>query len=497
METLFVEEDILIRILLPLDVISLKSIESSSLAFWNFTKRTKLWRRKFHEDNPNFFDNSALSEDILLREKSVLGFDDHFKFKRLSLKYHSLLKNWKTKNFIKKAYKISSKIDAEEKLMSINSKFLLTTTRSEFFNSLRTIYDLNNFSVVKTFETEPKYQVLSADFTKSYVVMFGEQQLVGDPAGLNHHDYNFCVKVFREPRYEVVCQSVLLHDPEFTVESRVQLCGEKVVLFVSQCRARDLNTGDHQDSLHIFTFSEPGLKFMKHERKITLRLPRQKYLSIFHFDSQNVIGSRKKNTLVEVWSLETCDLVDDCWTAPVMWSSDVGYGNVIKCSSVYYRDPLAYIGKSNGRCDLWDCRLDLRLRSLLHYSGPQTERHLLVTRILLTTNHLLSLTSEGKLFVWDRQEVEEVGLGHLDLNMTDPLWTSASLVRGHKIVSVFSDETKLVTLVSGPRQADTSILMYDFWHHRNNGNYGVKLNRKTSFSDNSGPKKRRSKNSNM
>ena len=117
MESLFVEDDILNRILLQLDVISLKSIEASSLAFWNFTKRTKLWRRKFTEDQPNFFNNSALSEDILLREKSFSGFDDHFKFKRLCLKYHSLLNNWKTKNFIKKAYNISSKIDDGEKVL--------------------------------------------------------------------------------------------------------------------------------------------------------------------------------------------------------------------------------------------------------------------------------------------------------------------------------------------------------------------------------------------
>lgn len=493
METLFVEDDILTRILLQLDVISLKSIEASSPAFWNFTRRTKLWRRKFSEDQPNFFDNSALSEDILLREKSFLGFDDHFKFKRLCLKYHSLLKNWQTKKFIKKAYKISAKIAEEEKLLSINSKFLLTTTRSEFFNTVRTIYDLNNFSAVKTFDPEPKFQVVSADFTTSHVVMFGEQQIVGDPDGLNNadSDYNFCLKVFSEPRYELVRESELLHDPEFTVESRVRFCRDKIALFVSHSRARDLNSGDHQDSLHIFNFTEPGSKLIRQERKICLRLPRQKFLSLFHFDHQNVIGSRKKNTLVEVWNLEACELVDKRWMAPVMWSSDVGYGNVIKCSSVYYRHPLAYIGKSNGRCDLWDCQLNLRLRSLVH-SGPQTDRHLLITRILLTSHYLFTLTSEGKLFLWDRVETEEVN--DSDLNKTDPVWTSASLVRGQRIVSVFSDETKLVTVVSGQSPPDTSILIYDFWHHRNqtNMNYDWKQNKKRSFSNDSGSNKRAS-----
>ena len=163
----------------------------------------------------------------------------------------------------------------------------------------------------------------------------------------------------------------------------------------------------------------------------------------------------------------------------------------IKCTSLYYRHPLAYIGKSNGRCDLWDCQLNLRLRSLVH-TDPQTDRHLLITSILLTSNYLISLTSEGKLFVWDRLETEEVG--DLELNKTDPVWTSGSLVRGNRIVSVFSDETKLVTVVvAGQGPAETSIVIYDFWHHRNNTSYDWrKQHRKRGFSNNSGSKKRAS-----
>ena len=81
-----------------------------------------------------------------------------------------------------------------------------------------------------------------------------------------------------------------------------------------------------------------------------------------------------------------------------------------------------------------------------------------------------------------------------DLNKTDPVWTSASLVRGQRIVSVFSDETKLVTVVSGQSPPDTSILIYDFWHHRNqtNMNYDWKQNKKRSFSNDSGSNKRAS-----
>ena len=94
-------------------------------------------------------------------------------------------------------------------------------------------------------------------------------------------------------------------------------------------------------------------------------------------------------------------MVDSCWVAPVCWSSDVSYGNLIKCSSVFLQTPLAFIGKSNARCDLWDWRLNVRLRSVVH-SEPGVESHLLVTRVPLTSHYLLTLTSQGKLFLWDR-----------------------------------------------------------------------------------------------
>ena len=469
-----------------LDVISLKNIELSSAAFWNFIKRTKIWKRKFTKDQPKFFDESILSDDILLREQSFLSWDDHFKFKRLCLKLNSLANNWRTQNFIKKTYSISSKIGDDEKITDMNSNFLLTSTRCQFFNTIRSIYDINTFSAVKTFDSGPKYQVLSADFDPRHLVMFGEEQLVGGSASPSH-DYNFSVKLYSRPRYQLVKRSVVFHEPEMTPWSVVRVCKDRIVVFVSNVQGRDLNSEDNQDSLHIFSFEDSALKYLKHEKRIVLGLPPRKYLSIFQFDSLHLIGCRRKNTLVEVWSLSSPHLASSCWVAPLTWSKDVSFGNLIKCSSVLLHTPIAFIGKSNGRCDLWDTLLDVRLRSVVH-GESHLDHHLLVSRIVLTERHLVTLTSQGKVFLWDRSNTEE--LGEADLNKTDPVWTVASQTRGSKIVDLFCDETKLVTVESGPSQEKGSVVMYDFWHSKNKTNH-LRSNSKRSYSDISSSSKKR------
>ena len=485
MESLFVEDDILIRILLLLDVISLKHMESASVSFWCFTKRTKLWKKKFTEEQPNFFDNSTVSQDILHRERTSLSWDDHFKFKRLCLKYNSLGENWKNKNFIKKSFKISSKIGEDEKIMSMNSNFLLTTTKSQFFNTVKSVYDVNDCTALRTFEGGPRYQVLSADFTSEKVVMFGEEQLFGESVSHNY-DYNFCIKLYSRPSYQLVKPSVIFHEPEMSPWSRLRLCEDKIVVFVSNLQGKDLNRADSEDSVHIFSSTDTEQKYIKHLRKIVLCLPPKKYLSLFQFDSQHIIGCRKRNTLVEVWRLESSEPADTSWVAPVTWCKDVSYGNLIQCSSVLLEAPLAFIGKSNGRCDVWDCQLDVRLRSLVHgEANIATDRPLLVSRILLTQHYLLTLTSQGKTFLWDRLEAEQPT--DSGLNMTDPVWTLPSL-RGNKTQDVFCDETKLVTLESGLNPSNNSLVIYDFWHNKKKTNYV--LNSKRSFSNNSNSKKR-------
>jgi len=486
MESLFVEDDILVRILMHLDVISLKSIESSSVAFWSFIKRTGIWKRKFIANQPKFFEKTILSDDILLREQSFLSWDDHFKFKRLSLKLNRLANNWKTQNFIKKTYQMSSKIGDDEKIMGMNSNFLLTSTRSQFFNTTKSVYDMNSLSALKTFEAGPKYQVLSADFDTKNLVMFGEEQLVEGSASPSH-DYNFSIKLYSHPRYQLVKRSVVFHEPEMTPWSVVKICQEKIVVFVSNVQGGDLNSEDNQDSVHIFSSEDSTLKYIQHQKKIVLRLPARKFLTIFQFSSLHLIGSRRRNTLVEVWSLESPQLAGSCWVAPVAWSKDVSYGNLIQCSSLLLHHPLAFIGKSNGRCDLWDTRLDVRLRSLVH-GELHPDNHLLVTRILLTTHHLVTLTSQGKVFLWDRSRTEEVG--ESDLNKTDPVWTAASQTRGNKVLELFCDETKLVTIESGPGRDKNSAVIYDFWHSQNKTNH-VRNDSKRSYSNNSSSSKKR------
>merc|ERR1740129_1124541 len=116
---LFVEEDIVLRIIFQVDFLSLQNLERSSVTFWNFIKNSNVWRRKFHQEYPNFFINSQ-NKEILTREQ--FNWDDHFKFKRLSLKILSLHQNWESKIYLKKNFDLGSKLEEENRHVITSSQ---------------------------------------------------------------------------------------------------------------------------------------------------------------------------------------------------------------------------------------------------------------------------------------------------------------------------------------------------------------------------------------
>ena len=172
------------------------------------------------------------------------------------------------------------------------------------------------------------------------------------------------------------------------------------------------------------------------------------------FDEDFLIGCRVMDTFVEVWDLKTASI-----KAPVVWSSDVGYRNTIKCSSVLFMKPFAFIGKSNGRCDIWNVTLNTRIRSLVH-DVAVASIFLTIKKILVLNCHILTLTQRGKIYVWDKAKC----LDSQDKAICLPVWTSSSSVSGNVICDLYADASRLVCLESNARDGSRWLVVKDMWH---------------------------------
>ena len=285
--------------------------------------------------------------------------------------------------------------------------------------------------------------------------------------------------LFSTNKFQLVKQSVLLHEGDVSPWSCVKIVEKTVLLFVSNKEGKELNLQDDKEAVQVFTILDDA-KFLVHKKKIYLELPVKKYLSIWYFDQDYLVGCRKRETLAEVWSLKDSqensgDSAEDSSQAPLIWSDDVSHRSLFRCTCVLLHYPDVFIGLSNGRCDIYDIQFNVKRRSLLHQSSPVYDTdYLFVRKVLTTSEHILSLSSDGKLHVWNKEEV--LGLGRSETSMSSPLWTVKSTTRGNKILNIFADNTKIVTLEKSLSTNQPALIIYDFWHCKKKFNTFVQSN---------------------
>ena len=473
---LLIEDDIILKILHPLDLVSLKHLELSSVLLWNFVKRTKIWKKKFQLAFPDFFEN-PLNSDIIQREKYDHQWDDHYKYKRLTLKLHYLESNWANKNYLKKCYNLTEKLGAQhQKLDYIDRNYLLSISPDSFFSTIHSLYDVNKLSVIKQFDPRPKFQVCSVHTNNQLLALFGEPQL--DPGTNAESEYNFLIKVYSLDTFALLQQSVLLHEDDVTPWSQVRICDQHVVLFVSNIQGKDLNLQQDHEAVQMFKLSDS--KFLEHRMKIVLELPVKKYLSMVDFSDKHIIGCRRRETVVEVWDLQAPTRTGDLMKAPLVWSRDISFGNLIKCTCVLLHYPEVFIGLSDGRCDIWDVQLNTRRRCLRHQVSPSRAtfeavgaNHLIIKKVLVTEHYVLTLCNSGKIYIWDKHKI--LGLESSDYFINEPMWTCKSTNKRNKIVDCFAENTKIVTVENSDEES--FLVTYDFWHSRSSFSSSFSLKR--------------------
>eukprot|EP00090_Calanus_glacialis_P007905 TRINITY_DN16301_c0_g1_i2.p1 TRINITY_DN16301_c0_g1~~TRINITY_DN16301_c0_g1_i2.p1 ORF type:complete len:491 (+),score=95.99 TRINITY_DN16301_c0_g1_i2:22-1494(+) len=452
---LSIEDDLLSRIFLDLDPVTLRNIELSSVLYWSFVKRTLLWKKKFDMEYPGFL-SSTENSDILNRMKNDMAWDDHFKYKKFCLKLWHLNINWKKRKYLKKSINLQ-KVFNQETIQCMNTNLILTVTQNSFFATCGAIFDINKWDKIRHFQKAPKFHIHSADLSLDHLVLFGEPKYLQNSAP--DFEYNFVIKIFSTENYDFLKQTVVLHENEVTQWSQVRVSNDLILLFESHFLAKELNTETNFDALHIFNHNNTECEYIEHIRKIVLDLPVKKYLSMCSFDAEFLIGCRIKDTFVEVWDLKAAFLFGDKYKAGVVWSSDVGYRNTIKCSAILFKEPFAFIGKSNGRCDIWNVTTNTRTRSLEH-DVTDANIFLTIKKIIVLNQYILTLTQRGKIYVWDKALCLESPSKAVCL----PVWTCSSSVSGNVICDLYADTSRLVCLESNMRDGTQWLEVKDLWH---------------------------------
>ena len=106
------EEDLLVFVLELLDPTSLKNIEASCSQFRDFIRSAGLWKITFNQSYPKFLKN-VHNEEVIKKLSTSMTWDEHYKYKRLSLKLTILRENWSKKSWTERNLDLNQVFDQE------------------------------------------------------------------------------------------------------------------------------------------------------------------------------------------------------------------------------------------------------------------------------------------------------------------------------------------------------------------------------------------------
>ena len=442
---LSIEEEILNIILKDLDAISLKNFELTSFFYRTFIQRAFIWKKKFEKDHPNYF-KGVKYNDIARRMRDYSHLDNHLKFKILCLRINHLHKNWETRSFQNKNINLK-KVFNQETIKTLDTNMILTVKNSyvglnDSHEICEHLYDISKCEKSENFQKPSSLHILDAHIFEDYMVLFGIED-------------NFVIKLFSNISGELLKQTDNVREKGITKWSKIKIYPDVIIAIESNFWGLESNTDEDCDSVHIFDYKNDESENIQHIRKIVLDLPPCNYLTMFTFDDAYLIGNQENNDIVELWDLKNLSMLEDQMKAPVIWRIGVSERN----TSAIFCHPFAYIGKSNGRCDIWNVTTNTRIRSLEH-DTTGANIFLTIKKVLVLDQFILTLTQRGKIYAWDKKKC----LADQDSERCVPVWKCSSSMSGNVIYDLYADTTKLVCLESNTKEAAQWLVVKDMWH---------------------------------
>jgi len=374
-----------------------------------------------------------------------MAWDDHYKYKRLSLKMSSLKENWSRKSWSERNLDLNP-VFGGEVIKAVNTDLILSVSSSAFFSRIANVFDLSKWRKEREAKVQKSSEmhILSAHIATEQIVLFGEPKV---------RDFHFHLELLARPDLSCIKESHGLTFEVATQRSTAKLSGPWVVLFQSFLGEESI-VNDPRDAFHFFSWKEPG-PFLVHRKKLVLDLPSKRFLRLATFDHEFVAGVRKSGGMVHVWGFDN-DQEEDCTHLDSLWSRDLGNRNTVTITAVAFSNPLLLVGKSNGCCEVWDVSRSSRVGNLQH--GTLGSSDLLpISRILLLQSNILTLTHTGRVYVWEKLDLESLAQIKDSKAPTKPLWTLDQERLGEPVKDMVGSSTRLLLI------RPSSVTLLDFW----------------------------------
>jgi len=465
---LSIEEDLLQTVLLHLDFQSLLSFELTCTTFRKFMQRTLTWKKVFEADNPGYC-NDTMDKNLKVMIKRSINRTKglHLKYKHIVLRLKNLelnlAKGLNSKDKINFPKVVGPNGD-EFMIRAMDSQSIFVHDEGEFYPShIFNIGSQRQHKLVNN--TFDMFSIKSSDTSDGKLVVLRESDV-----HLNgNSEVFYVIETYLIPSQEEkstleACklkeQSVSLSESNIGICVKVKLALDTVLLL----SIKKENLIMH-GIVNIFTADEEKLVPCG---QIFCSLPENAFsekLSLLN--SKHFITCRPGRRFVDIWDLTKIE--KSTKKAEMIWEKEVINSKSIpmeKCSAIAFSMPHLLVGKSNGRCDIWNVLDNCILRSLEH--GLETGLNMGIKKIVIFSNFIYSLTDSGWLFAWDQRMCLDPKSSKK--KQKDLLSWVIKNRKGKNITNFEVDHTKIVTIEQHQAksiwQSKMFLVSRDFWSHK-------------------------------
>jgi len=466
--TLSKEEDLLQSVLLSLDVVSLVRLELVCTNFREFMQRTQTWKKKFD------LSRHPTKEHVTDTSESL-----HERYKRMCLKMINLESNLALGNCTK------TKTELPTVFGNYNSGLFnhsLKAMHSDLVFVEGILRDLENSLVFDVSEgqrkalTPPPFPGLDCR-VRSVDVSSDQVCLLRTPSP-EHPDETFCiletytVNAFNNSEFSLSSQSDPQDREEFGVGIKVKLSGEDKILVLTFNMFGNEPVQMH-GRVNFFEIDANHPTSPHPQRLVVTKKVKcfsdDLFSKLSVFDENHLVGCAGPEDQVEVWNLQTKDEQPavKMWTKRIVTEVSVP---AVRISALETQPPFLFVGKTNGRVQVWDTEKDQLLQTLEH--GLETGLKMDLVKIAVQDRNVFCLTESGWLFSWDWGVCigEEISKGRKikkKKSKTDsivPNWIKKPK-SGMPIMGFVANSTEILSLEGGAGRRYMYLVKRDFLNH--------------------------------
>jgi len=459
---LFVEEDIPTRVFRQLDWKTLQALELTCSHFRQFIVKATIWKKKFEIENPSYLDKSMDMDkrskiEKLIRKDSK---EFHLGYKKLVIKLSNLDSNMSkgicTRNMTRnlpchedddeiihhiydmncdnclvkclddgedeklKVFEIKSSKVSEIEFSSVDffivdANILAVTTEKSKFGKIAVLRlsraRENRSTIVETFQFDENSQ--------SYRLVSKSPQLGESQIGRNVNTVilvsSNCLLLVGKTRGPDVCVSFLTVQDD---RLEMTLVGTKICRNAVPSRARPILVVEHD--------------YLASQHEQELKVYDLKTTNPGKLGDSLIAAMWQKKNIFEDSSAQVC------------------------CSILEFCVPHLFVGRSDGRCEVFNVVQDQHIRTLEHSGGGLNMEFII--DVVCLNDYIFSVTESGWIFAWEKSKaVSKNAEGEV------MLWKKPS-GDGAKVWYFSVNNTEIITLegIRGP-PFEEYFVQFDFW----------------------------------